>query len=594
MTDTLDMMDLDDVVAEQLATECWMRSNLKVLSLNDKLIPYEPREAQNIIYKAISLQRRAGKPVRLIILKSRREGVSTCTAGYFFARTHLKPYHQAFVSAHDDEGCKTQWKIVERFEANLPANAKLPVEHGTAHELTFCHPHAASYRVQTAGNEKMGSGAGYTDLHLSELAKWAHDQTALNSIMQTVPDKPHTTVIIESTANGASGTFYEMWQAAVRRQQERPGDLDGFLPIFFTALTPEHSMTAPAGYTFAGMDEDELRWKDAGATPEQLYWRRYTIDNKCSGKVDLFNQEYPLDPEVAFLASGRPAIDPVIVNHHKSMKKTPDRAILVQASAIDETVTLDYGQYLDHQGGWDIWEGPEDGIDYTIGCDPCTGIPSDPGNPYSDPDYHAIVVQKREPKRIVAIHHSRMDADKVGIEMLKAARLYNSAWATPEICEGSGMTILNVLRNAGYPRIYMRDAEGDSVDLENVAKLGWKTTRNTREWMIDDWIAACRKDPNLGWDFTMEVPCDSLIEEESSFVWNGDKREHRSGSHDDILFAAMIALQLDKRCCRTHTFKRVGVKREDPCSGPRYFNGRDPGIPEAQKDYVSVHAETLS
>ena len=598
MNDTYESMGLgsgpDDVVIEHLTTEVWMQENLKVLDTDGNLVQFIPNEVQKVMLKAILMQRKAGKPVRIIILKSRREGISTVSAAYFFARTHLKPYHQAFVSAHDDEGCKTQWRIVERFEENLATEAKLPLQHGTAHELTFSHPHGASYRVQTAGNEKMGSGAGYTDLHLSELAKWAHDKTAMTSIMQTVPDKPHTTVIIEATANGSSGTFYEMWQTAVQRQKDRPGDLDGFIPLFFTALTPEHSMPVPDNYACAGMDEEELIWKDAGASPEQLYWRRMTIENKCHGDVDQFNQEYPITPDVAFLASGRPAIDPAIVKHHRTQIVMPDRARLVDDERYERGVRIEFGRFMDSQGGWNIYEEPMEGADYTIGVDTCTGVPSNPTDKFSKPDSHAIVVLRRDPKRIAAVHRSRMDADRLGQEALRAGKFYLMAWVAPEIANGSGMTVLNVLRDAGYLRVYHREAQGDSVNLEEVHKLGWKTTRNTRDWLIDDWLAACRKDPSLGWDFTMQVPDAMLVEEESTFVWNVDKREHKAGCHDDILFAAMIALQLDKRCCRTHSFNRIGEQKFNPFDGPMWMNGRDPGIPELQPDYNLRHVEYLS
>jgi len=585
---------LDDITLEHIAVESWMQKHLRVVDIHDQLVPFYPNPVQQKIYKVILMQRRAGKPVRIIILKSRREGVSTATAAYFYARAHLKPNHSAFVSAHDSEGCKTQWNIVKRYEDNLPKSVKLPIKKSDATEIRYEFPHGASYRVQTAGNENMGSGAGYTDLHLSELAKWAHDKRAMTSVMQTVPDLPHTTVIIESTANGAGGLFFEMWNTAVERQREHPGDLDGFIPLFFTSLTPQHSQHVPRGYVWGMLDEDELAWREAGATDEQLYWRRITIENKLGGDVDQFKQEYPLTPEEAFLASGRPAIDTSIIKHHREMVTKPRRGRLRFDPRVKSGVRVEYGGFRDSELGWNIWQEPTENCDYCVACDTATGIPTDPEDKTSDPDYHAIYVLKREPLRIIACHHSRVDADVVGREVLKAAKYYNMAWVSPELAGGSGMTVLNVLLGDAYPRIYHRDADSDSVDLTEVHKLGWKTTRNTRNRLIDDWIAACRKDPDLGWDFSLQVPDADLIDEEESFVWNGEKREHRPGTHDDRLIAAMVALQLHRRCVRTHTFAGVGRPQTNPFDAPCYINGRDPGVPEEQPGNIGkVTVESL-
>ena len=60
-------------------------------------------------------------------------------------------------------------------------------------------------------------------------------------------------------------------------------------------------------------------------TPEQMNWRKYTINNKCQGDVELFMQEYPSTPEEAFIASGRPVFNTASVrkylNHAKPGKK---------------------------------------------------------------------------------------------------------------------------------------------------------------------------------------------------------------------------------------------------------------------------------
>ena len=41
-----------------------------------------------------------------------------------------------------------------------------------------------------------------------------------------------------------------------------------------------------------------------GVTLEQLTWRRWCIQNNCAGDETQFIQEYPINPQEAFLSTG--------------------------------------------------------------------------------------------------------------------------------------------------------------------------------------------------------------------------------------------------------------------------------------------------
>lgn len=59
-------------------------------------------------------------------------------------------------------------------------------------------------------------------------------------------------------------------------------------------------------------------------TIDQLAWRRAKIADKgFGGDEDTFNQEYPSRPEVAFLASGRPAFDVAAIDRALARKRSP-------------------------------------------------------------------------------------------------------------------------------------------------------------------------------------------------------------------------------------------------------------------------------
>jgi hypothetical protein len=76
----------------------------------------------------------------------------------------------------------------------------------------------SSYVVGTAGSESVGRGETITHAHVSEIGFWppSSSREVFNGLMQSVPNKPGTAVFIESTANGVTGLFYELWQGAVK------------------------------------------------------------------------------------------------------------------------------------------------------------------------------------------------------------------------------------------------------------------------------------------------------------------------------------------------------------------------------------------
>jgi hypothetical protein len=85
--------------------------------------------------------------------------------------------------------------------------------------------------------------------------------------------------------------------------------------VFISAQAdPLNRMEVPAGYNWTNWpEEDRLRengLKDrfgADITPQFMLWRRWKI-KEIGMDFDKFDEEYPTSPEVAFLASGRPAI----------------------------------------------------------------------------------------------------------------------------------------------------------------------------------------------------------------------------------------------------------------------------------------------
>lgn len=526
-------------------------------------MPLVPNRAQLRLYALMAAQRAAGLPVRIIVLKSRRQGISTGFEAYCFADVFNRPTRRAFVAAHDAAASSVLFQMNKRFAQNLPKHEQKEMERSNRAELLWKHPHSSSFLVQTAGNLNLGRGDLIHDFHGSEIAFWPNAEETLLSVQQCIPPLPETAVVLESTANGVGGVFHERWKAAVQRMLESDGSLDGFVPIFFSWLEdPDNRKKIPPGYEFGALDDDERRLrKHHGASDEHLFWRRWKIAEECLGDVEKFKQEYPSTTEEAFRHSGRPAIPRVIIRYHESTVSEPRKVRLVWDPTAVRGVRAEYGDF--QRDCWLVWREPQPEHDYTLGGDLYEGQLTAKSSRRTESDMNAAVVLDRRETEIVAGRNDRLAPDLFGEEMLKCSWWYNEAWASPEVNSSGGLSALRPFVQHGYGRIYQREQPLDYIDPAEAARLGWKTTGSangggTRGQMIDDYIAACRPSWQLtegagtpDFEGKLLVHWLALVEQEITFeVSKHGKREHRDGCMDDILFAAFIAWQLHLRVPR--------------------------------------------
>ena len=266
-------------------------------------------------------------------------------------------------------------------------------------------------------------------------------------------------------------------------------------------------------------------------------------------------------PAEAFIASGRPAIPSIIVDYHRSTVEheardydSPGRAYrkcnLHWDKRCDSGVRPEYGSHI-LEPCWRIWVPPHEDADYVVAGDIARGELSDPKDERSKPDWSAGFVMDRTSLEQVAEYMGRILPGEMGDELLKACWWYGRAWGTPEVND-AGRATLARFRDTHYQRTYRRMREDDHLDVEDVERLGWQTTSGNRKFLIDKWLEYCKPSPEAGWERSIVIRSARLVDQESTFIFkpNG-KREHRAGYFDDILFAAMISLQLHLHCGRT-------------------------------------------
>ena len=232
---------------------------------------------------------------RNIVLKARQLGITTYVAARFFNHTITHPGTLSVQVAHDQQSAEEIFRIVHRFVENLPAPMRkgaLRTSRANVRQIVF--PWLDSeYRVETAADPNAGRGLTIQNLHCSEVARWPRDAAAtLASLRAAVP--PNGEIVLESTANGAGGCFYDEWLRA-----HETGYMRHFFPWWW-----EPTYRRPVKLTEFTEIERELMQKH-GLDAEQIAFRREMRANFGSRMAE----EYAEDAESCFMASGECVFD---------------------------------------------------------------------------------------------------------------------------------------------------------------------------------------------------------------------------------------------------------------------------------------------
>ena len=232
--------------------------------------------------------RRCGK--LNIVLKARQLGITSYIAARYFVQTITRPGTLTMLVAHDRVAAEEIFRIVHRFWDNLGVEYQrgpLKTSHSSARELVF--PRLDSEFTVTSADENAGRGRTIQNLHCTEVSRWGHDaDEALASLRAAVV--PGGEIVLESTANGAWGPFYQEWQQAADT-----GYVQHFFPWWI-----EGTYQCAVGPSFEKTAEEAALAAAYGLTLEQIAWRR---QQKASLRR-LAVQEFAEDAVTCFKASG--------------------------------------------------------------------------------------------------------------------------------------------------------------------------------------------------------------------------------------------------------------------------------------------------
>lgn len=521
----------------------YMENFLKIRNKDSKLVSFSVNKAQHMINEIIEEDTKNCKPKRYIVLKARQLGVSTFTEGYIYHDTSTRENVNSIIIAHEEKATLNLFNMSKLFYEGCPMAIRPMKKYSNGKELVFENPTPddqeklknpglrSKITIATAGTSDTGRSGTYHNVHVSEMAFFPNPKNTMTALLQCVPDTPNTFVCIESTANGVGGYFYDMWHEAVKGKND-------FTPIFLAWFCDEeytldfpskaaknkfikevNTLSPDSSGKMVHTDEWLLK-EQYNLTWEQLYWRAKTIANKCNGDLEMFKQEYPSNPEEAFIASGRPKFDMKAVKEYELNCSDPKAVGDLMKSGGNIIINDNF------DGPFKMWIPPQPNGRYCIGGDVAEGL--------ARGDYSVGVVVD-ESLNVCAKWRGHIDPDLFGKELVKMARMYNEAYIAIEN-NNHGLTTLKAILNEEYYDIFYTK-QYDRVADEMTKKIGWSTNAKTKPPLIDK-LAEFIRERFLGlWDLEIVMELFSYVIDDQG------KTNAQEGKHDDCVMALAIALQ---------------------------------------------------
>lgn len=508
--------------------------------------------------------------VWMIILKARQQGMSTLFQADIFERITSEKNLEALLVSHVDDSAVEVLDKMKFMVKQFPV--KLPIDRSPLGGITFGKPINGSIVIASAKSDDPGRG-GTTQLgHFTEVASWGPEANDLmNAAANRIHQVPGTMFVMESTAKGAQGYFYDQWNLA----SDGRSDFEPvFIPWFWSESYRQPCPPMLQREIESTLSDDE-RWllqqtyfkRGHGRVHvdyEQLAWRRWAIVNKCSNSLDNFHQEYPAYPDEAFLASGRPVFDARIVQElQRDLKTRPEpvfRGDLDLPNFVEETLKRDIEQVFldlarpkvveDHYGPLWVWEEPIDGEAYCIGGDTSAGVRGG--------DASVAYVMKMRTQEMVARWRGWVDPARFGDILMQLHLWYGKALVGPEV-NNHGVATVQRLVDAQCTNIYRRIPVG-SIGAEPTRQLGWHTNVKSREQMINHLRRMILEREGT-------IRCSTLLQEMRGFHFdeNGNMVPPDTGFDgsrglDDCIFAWAITCQM-RRVAHEHNLINADAPR---------------------------------
>jgi hypothetical protein len=533
-------------VRERLRTDTkfWAEHCATILNEDKVAVRLKARPWQAHFDDELEKQHAAGRPMRAIVLKSRKLGYSTWVAAKFTQRVTQYPFEYAVVAAQDRQTAGIMMDMVALMVGRLPTFEQLGLgfsirpqiigQGSTRNGSRFMtlgdrkRPHEASvYETMTAGARAKGRGYTPSMMHCSELAHW-EDEDVIPGMLNAVPKRPGTIVVIESTANGFNH-FHGRWERAVAGAEDpETGGL--YVPIFFGLARQPVQRAAvcqrPGARPLRADDRRPGRRRRRGGAVAHRAVRRDARAAVLAARDDergVRRQDRrvppgaPGDARSGVHRVGHPRLlgDPRLARDqggrgraragagvparrrlagtphalrgrfacrrpsHGSTARTRPRSTTTRGGRRSGCMVWEHPLNAASQQGVPAAERKPDG-QYVVFVDVAQGV----GGTLEERDFSAIQVLDHITRMQVARWRSRVDIHDLPLLALLTAMYYNEAWLAVEKT-GLGIGVVDALqKDYHYRRMYRTHRPGDDEVGDNTGRqIGWSTDRRTKPLM---------------------------------------------------------------------------------------------------------------
>ena len=543
---------------------------------------------QRILVSRFEEKRKAGKPIRLILLKARQWGGSTTTQLYmawlqFFHKKGLNSLIIAHQGTASDEikdmfdlmikkhPVEFLHKMGEAYSENEPKLVGVG-KSGSTHRVP---QRECKIKVGTAERPNGCRGGAYSLVHLSEVGLWQKTdgkspEDIVRSACSGILARPYTMIVMESTANGTGNFFHREYSAAadpkVYSQYEAlfiawfqiehyslPFNSAGELRAFAEKLYENRNNA----YTPSNREESgRYLWSlwEKGASLEAIHW--YVYERAGKNDFAVMAAEYPSDDVEAFVHSGMRVFDQYLVKRFEPYCREPKYIGEVYADADEGEEALSNLRFReDRQGLLSIWAKPETFDGYEVTGRYLTVV--DVGGRSNKADWSVIVVFDRlsmidgsEPPSVVAQWYGHCDIDRLAWRAAQIAAYYNNSLLVIESntlethdkerqVEGGDQSqyILNQISDI-YPNLYARKQSEDEIREGMPRKYGFHTNVATKPMIISTLVKVIRD--------RLYIERDQRCLDE----YNTYERKKNGaygaivGKHDDLLMTRAIGLHI--------------------------------------------------
>lgn len=559
-------------------------------------VPFLLRPAQVRLAKQMEKQRLAGKPIRIILLKARQWGGSTCVEIYmsWIQILWIKSWNSIIVGHQSDSAAEVKDMYVKLitqlpdflfYEEGKEFDESLPkIKGGGTPNLSMIPLRNCKIKTATAMNPEGARGGDSAMAHCTEVAFWPttdkmNPQKQVKSSCSGVGTKPFSFIVYESTANGQN-FFKDEWDRALERDEF--GDkVSAFEPLFVAWWEIEMYREDPedlvewAKLLISRKQEQTGHWDylywlwTIGATLQGIYWYREKM--KEYNDIQDMQQEFPSNPVEAFKYSGQLEFDSYKVDRMTRMTRQAKFTGDIFGHAPKGEASVE-GLHLvrNETGSLKIWEEPDKENEYENRY----FVSVDIGGAKRTSDYWVITVLDRldmmldetgtrnddAGPRVVASWTGHGDADLMAIKCAQIAKFYCNALLIVE--NNTAYAKFNDTQNDNqseiffpvlvqlYDNIYSKNQSETEIKEHKENKWGFNTNKSTKVAIVK-YMGQCIRDK-------LYIEREKEAVKELSWYMKFPNNTYGAipGKHDDRVMSRAIGLWVS-----WDEWKRYPVKR---------------------------------